>query len=428
MNQNNDEIKIPKATYFFLTLVVIGLVVLFFWAKYFTLDILSIASGEVAPQGEIKFIQHLEGGIVKNILVKEGDIVQINQPIIELESTASGADIGEVEVRIGFLIIEIQRLKAQISNKDILIFNKKLEQEIPKMIENARNLHKTIILRYKSQISTLDETIKQKYQDIKEVKSRIKNLEINLEYLNEQINISKKLLKDELTNRYAHLDLLRKHIEVKTKLDSINEIIKKSNSEVKLAKEQLKTYKQQFIEEAEQKLKLAQQELSQLDKRHFKFKDKQSRTVIKSPVAGVIKKLHVHTIGGVIKAGNTIVEIVPNDNNLIIEALLEPQDIGYVQVGQYAYVRLASSDAMRFDKLDGKVTYVSPDTFTNDRGISFYKVQIQTNQNFFKSKGLNCALVPGMQVTANINIGQRTIIDYLLDPFKSGTSMALTEK
>jgi len=242
------------------------------------------------------------------------------------------------------------------------------------------------------------------------------------------MGINEKLLKEELTNRYAHLDLLRKHIEVKTQLDSINEIIKNSKSAVKLAKVQLKTYKQQFSEEAEEKLKLLQQELDQLDKRHFKFKDKQNRTVIKSPVAGVIKKLHVHTIGGIVKAGNTIIEIVPKNNSLIIEALLKPQDIGYVRVGQYSYVRLASADAMRFDKLDGKVTYVSPDTFTNEQGNSFYKVHIQTEQNFFKSKGLECILVPGMQVTANINIGQRTVIDYLLEPFKSGISMALSEK
>ncbi|WP_455757624.1 HlyD family type I secretion periplasmic adaptor subunit [Sulfurimonas sp.] len=429
MNQNNDNfLDIEKSTSILIYIISFGVVVFFLWANFFTLDVLSTAEGEVTPQGEIKSIQHLEGGIVKEILVKAGDEVKRGDTLVILESTSSGADYGEIEVRLAFLRIELEKLKAEIVlNKDLNI-SKELKENFPRLVNTATSQHKTFLLKYKSQESSYEEVIKQKKSELFEIKARIKNHKKSINILKKQIKISSDLLKEELTNEYTHYDLLRKEVELQTEIDKLVNSIENIKSSIVLAKEQLVTYKQTIIETNKEALKQARQELEQLSSREDKFRDSLNRTVVKSPVDGTIKSLNIYTKGGVVKAGDTIVQIVPTNDTLVIEALLLPQDIGYVKVSQKAFVRLASNDAMKFEKLEGEVFYVSADTFTTEDGASFYKVNIETDKKYFRSKGIDCKLVPGMQVIAYIHIGNRSVLDYVLDPFKSSIDLSLSEK
>ncbi|MEQ8192993.1 MAG: HlyD family efflux transporter periplasmic adaptor subunit, partial [Rhodospirillales bacterium] len=153
-----------------------------------------------------------------------------------------------------------------------------------------------------------------------------------------------------------------------------------------------------------------------------------NRTVLRSPVDGVVKTLYVTTIGGVLKAGSTVVDIVPAGDRLIVEAKLPTQDIGYVRRGQQAQVKLASIDAMRFGNLPGKVVNVSPDTLVTKEGLPFYKVRIETEGDHFQRGDLRYQLYPGMQVMTNIQTGQRTVLEYLLDPFLRSFDEAMLER
>jgi adhesin transport system membrane fusion protein len=159
-----------------------------------------------------------------------------------------------------------------------------------------------------------------------------------------------------------------------------------------------------------------------------KYSDTLRRTVIRSPVRGLVKTLHIVTIGGVVKSGEPIVDIVPVEDRLVVEAHLPIQDIGYVQTGQDAVVKLASRDAGRFGKLDGKVVHVSPDTFTTPEGATFYSVRIETSEDSFVRGDFKYKLIPGMLVTAYIHTGQRTVLDYLLDPFLDSMDQAMKER
>jgi len=150
--------------------------------------------------------------------------------------------------------------------------------------------------------------------------------------------------------------------------------------------------------------------------------------VVRSPVQGIVKTLHVVTIGGVLGPGDKVAEVVPIDDRLIVEAKLKTQDIGYVAVGQQAVVRLASSDAVRFGKLAGAVAEVSPDTLIDDDGRPFYRVRIELPQDHFEKGGQRYALFPGMQVSASIMTGERTVMDYILDPLLYRMSNAFQER
>jgi adhesin transport system membrane fusion protein len=167
---------------------------------------------------------------------------------------------------------------------------------------------------------------------------------------------------------------------------------------------------------------------NELLQRILKFEDNLSRTVLRSPVNGVVKTLYVVTIGGVLKPGFTVVDIVPGGDRLIIEAKLPTQDIGYVRRGQQALVMLASADAMRFGNLTGKVVRVSPDTLVTNEGMPFYKVRIETEQDHFQRGKLKYQLFPGMQVMTNIQTGQRTVLEYIFDPFLRSFNDAMLER
>jgi adhesin transport system membrane fusion protein len=165
-----------------------------------------------------------------------------------------------------------------------------------------------------------------------------------------------------------------------------------------------------------------------MKQRMRKYSDTLQRTIIRSPVRGVVKTLYFVTIGGVVKSGDVIVDIVPMEDRLVVEAHLPIQDIGYVQPGQDAVVKLASRDAGRFGKLEGEVIHVSPDTFTTQEGATFYSVRIVTGGDSFKRGNFEYKLIPGMLVTAYIHTGERTVLDYLLDPFMDSLDQAMKER
>jgi adhesin transport system membrane fusion protein len=246
--------------------------------------------------------------------------------------------------------------------------------------------------------------------------------------LKEQIKISEALLKDDLTNRYNHLNLLRDDSRMRGKVEEDVAALQRNKSALKEAQAKLENIKNEQAVGIGKKLEEARLNYNKLVQRILKFEDNLSRTVLRSPVNGVVKTLYVVTIGGVLKPGFTVVDIVPGGDRLIIEAKLPTQDIGYVRRGQQALVMLASADAMRFGNLTGKVVRVSPDTLVTNEGMPFYKVRIETEQDHFQRGKLKYQLFPGMQVMTNIQTGQRTVLEYIFDPFLRSFNDAMLER
>ena len=172
----------------------------------------------------------------------------------------------------------------------------------------------------------------------------------------------------------------------------------------------------------------SRREFDELSQRIRKFEDSLKRTVVRAPVDGVVKEVLVSTVGGVLQPGDTVAELVPVGDRLIVEAELPIQDIGYVQVGQHAIIKLNSPDLVRFGKLDGTVVRISPDKLVRDDGQPYYRVRIDTERNYFERDNLRYELFPGTQVVASIQTGKRTVVEYLLDPFIGSISEAMRER
>jgi adhesin transport system membrane fusion protein len=270
--------------------------------------------------------------------------------------------------------------------------------------------------------------MEQRQQDIQETTARIRNQRNSLKLLKEQIAISEDLLKEQLTNRYKHIDLLKELARLTGSIEEDKVALQRAGSAFQQASANRDSIRSKFSEEARSKLDTARRQLEEFTPRMSKYADSLKRTTLRSPVDGVVKTLHVVTIGGVVRAGDPVIDVVPEGDRLIVEAKLKPQDIGYVREQQSARITLASGDAMRFDGLEGIVIRVSPDTITGDDGQPYYKVRIQTERNHFRRAKNRYDLFPGMLVIASIHTGERTILEYLLDPFLNAGDTAMRER
>ena len=417
-----------RVTHLFFILIALMCISFFYWAYYSELDIVSVADGQVVPTGKIKHIQHLEGGIIQKINIKEGDTVTKGQPLIELEQLMSGASLEEIQVRIDALAVDVTRLKALIADKEKLIFSVNITKNHPRLVKDAKRLflaHKNSV---QSKIKKLNKIVDQKRQRIKTIESRIDNKQERLPLLEEQLALSEELLKDSLTTRYKHIEIMRKTKEIEGSIKNDMSALIEARHEQQETEANIKEVVYSFKEKTMEKLKEAQQELNEFTIRLQKLEDSLKRTIICSPINGIIKKLYVVTKGGVLKPGDTIADIVPSEERLIIEAHLSISDIGYVQKDQAALLQLPTADARKYDKLPGKVINISPDTFTDKNGRTFYNVLIESERNYFQSGQKKYKLYPGMVLLAYIHISKRTVLAYIVDPYINTLSFSMQER
>lgn len=404
------------------------IVVALAWASLAPLDVVATANGEVIPSTQIKSVQHLEGGIVREILVREGQKVEKNQPLVVLEPTSSDADVQELRVRINSLRAEIARLEAEGSGAPAPSFPADLAKQEPALVAQALDTFRTRRARLESLLAQAREQIVQREQEIKEIGSRIETDRAALVFSREQIKISEELLKDDLTNRMLHLNLLKEESALRGRIEENTSARRRIQAALTEARARLDNVQRSAETEINESLGEKRRSLDEYTSRLRKFTDSLDRTVLRAPGDGVIKTMYVATVGGVVRAGGTVADLVPAGDVLVIEARLPVQDVGHVRRGQTATIKLASAEAVRFGNLEGKVVNVSPDALVTAQGATFYKVRIETERDYFQQRNLRYDLVPGVQVATSILTGRRTVLEYLLDPLIGGTDTALRER
>ena len=423
-----EESEVRAMTHVFLFLCMALVVGFLAWSWLGRLDIVSTASGEVVPSSQAKSVQHLEGGIISEILVREGDEVTKDQPLVVLESTTSGADVKELTVRLTSLRVDLARLEAELVGADEPVFPGDIAAAHPHLVNQAIALFETRRSRLDNQIGAQRELVTQRSQEIKIISARLVNEKESLKLLKEQVAISEDLLKDDLTNRMLHLNLLKDVAELKGRIGEDEAAFPSAVAAHKEAQVRLAGIRDSDQEQVRQDLDEKRRSLDELSSRMSKFEDSLKRTVLRSPVDGVVNTLYVTTVGGVVAPGDTVVDLVPGGDRLVVEAQLPVQDVGYVHPGQTATVQLASADAVRFGNLDGEVVLVSPDTKETADGIPYYKVRIEIERDYFERRSARYRLVPGVAVMCNILTGTRSVMEYILNPFIGGAQSALRER
>lgn len=398
------------------------------WANSTSLAIVSVAVGEVKPSSRVKQIQHLEGGIVEEILVREGQSVTEGQPLMSLSTTRNEADLAELNARLRTRQIDRIRLVAEIQGAEALEIPKELEDKAPQQVENARDMFETRKQQAAAETGTLSERVEQRRQEVRTIETHFASAKESLALVDEQFQISAELLAKGITNRYSHLELQREVQRIKGEIAHDREAIKGARAALAAAESELEEARLRRIETARTELAAVETELSELTERLRKFEDTLDRTTIRAPVSGIVKEMAVATVGGVVQPGETVFTIVPEGDTLIVEARLAPHEAGYVRPGQRAIIRLNSAELARFGNIEGQVEEISPDRLTTEKGDPYFRVRISAERSYFEADATRYDLFPGTQVIANIHTGERTVMDYITAPLVSEGRRALLER
>ena len=397
------------------------------WANFAYVDELTRGEGHVIPSKKVQVIQNLEGGIISDILVDEGDAVEKGEIIVKIDDTKFSSSYEENHLRVLELKAKELRLDAEAQGKP---FNtgKKMPKEMSALILHEKSLYNTNKRQLKEHINILKEKLIQREQELTEIKGKQDQLQTSYDLITEEMNITKPLVKNGVVSQVEFLQLSRQASSMKGELRAATLSIPRIESTILEAKNKINEARLEFQNEAKEKLNEVSAEISRISESAEAIEDQVRRTSVRSPVKGLIKRLLITTVGGVIQPGMDIVEIVPLQDNLLIETKIKPSDIAYLYPGQKAIVKFTAYDFSIYGGLEGKLTNISADTIVDEEGNSFYSVNIKTDKSYLEKDGQKHEILVGMVANVDIITGKKSVMDYLLKPIIKARQSALTER
>jgi len=404
--------------------IMIFMVVFLVWATFSEIDESVRGEGKVVPSGQTKMIQHLEGGIVAEILVEEGQNVKKGEALYRLSQAFFQADQKEKEIDLLALQARELRLKAEIDEAKSLSYSKSLKQKIPYIIENEKKLFKNSRDDFKEELGALQDKIEKEQFRLKEMQQKVQNYQVELGIAKEKLLIQENLMKKGAASRNDYLRELSVKQNLVTKIDSLKSSVPVTREDIQEASKNLKSYRAKAHTKQLKELTRVRIEMNKLLEKAKANTDRETRKLITSPVNGKVNKLYFHTIGGIIKPGDKVAEITPIGASLSIEAQIKTSDRAMIWEGQKVSVEITAFDFSKYGMLEGKLVSISPDSFTDERGNSYYQVKVKTTEASFSQDE---PVLPGMVANLNILTGKKSILEYILKPLKDIKSQSLKE-
>jgi len=395
-----------------MALIVFGLL----WSNFSKLDEVSVAPGEVIPLGKSKVIQHLEGGIVQTLFIKEGDIVKAGQTMMQLDLGSGGANIRELQTRLDSELLTRARLQAEATGEGVPNFPAEVTARIPAQARSQRQAFDARKRQLAAGLAVMQELVKQRKLEVQELEARQRAATNNLASAQERFKISTDLLKDGLTSRVDHLQLAAEVETLNGEMMSIQAGIPRARAAVSEAQRRVQEDASRFRRESQDELNKTEQTIARIDELFKKAEEQGVRAEIKSPIDGIVINLAFTAEGTVVQPGEPIMEIVPTGENLVIESRLNPTDRGYVTEGQKALVKISTYDFARYGGLEGEVILVAPDTSLDENGMPYFRVVVQPEKSYLGNTSGFLPIMPGMEATVDIRTGQKTVMDYLIKP------------
>lgn len=371
----------------------IFLVVFVIWAYNSPIEEVTRGQGNVIPSSREQVVQSLDPGIITEILVKEGDIVEKDQVLLKLDDTRSSAVLRESEAKVQNLEAMIARLKAEAYGKE-LSFPKNVSNEL------RQREHAAYVARRRA------------------VTDAVSSLTASKAALDKEIEITAPMVAQGVV---SEVELLR---------------MRRQSSELTL---QITERRNRYMADANNELVQAESELAQAKENMAMRADPVDRSQIRAPMRGIVKDIQINTVGGVVNVGQDIMQIVPLDDKLLVEAYIRPQDVAFIRPGLPAVVKVSAYDYSIYGGLNGKVTLISPDTVSNsmqnrandlklDPNQVYYRILVQTTSNSLKDKnGKEMPIIPGMVATVDVKTGEKTVFQYLIKPI-TRMKQALSER
>lgn len=407
------------------TAVLIALFLL--WAAWAELDEVTRGQGQVIPSQRIQTIQNLEGGILDALLVRENQIVDKDALLARLNNESAQSIYQDAVGKSLEHRLAIIRLEALLKGTSP-DFPADLRAQAPQIVADQQQLYETAIRRQRSENEVLRSQVEQRLQDVEEQQKRRHQVEQNLALSKEQLDIVKGLSERQLYSRVEYLNLQQKVNTLQGDLAALNASIPKAEDAAREAQEK----KLQRLAEMEsliaEEINKRRTELASLQQSISAGGDRVSRTELRSPVRGVVKRIFLNTLGGVVRPGEAIMEVVPLDDSLLVEVRIRPADIAFIHPGQPATVKISAYDFSTYGGLKGVVEEISADTIEDRRGESFYLAKVRTNENAITYRNRSLPIIPGMICTADILTGKKTVLSFLLKPILKAQENALHER
>jgi len=406
------------------------------WAIYADIDELARGNGKVIPANKIQTIQNLDGGIISEILTQEGFHVKKDQPLLKIDTIRFQASLEEnKDIRLS-LLTKKTRLNAELkfnTNQKIprLIFSTELKNNAQSYIKIENRLFKHKLNEYKSSVKTLKFQLYQKRQELKEIHAKVKQLERSLVIVSKQKNTISRMVNSGSKSNVELLKIESTHNKTKGELEGSLLSIPRAKLAIAEAKSKIDERINKFKTEASTKLQDIESELKKINSRLISDNDKLSKTIVRSPVNGIVKQININTIGGVVKSGDTLIEIVPDSNILLIEAKIDPKDIAFINPTLKAIVKITAYDFSIYGGLEGKIIEISADSIKDKdskEGKSYYKIVIKTSKNYLERNGKKLPIIPGMIASVDIVTGKKSIMDFILKPILKTKQNALHER
>ena len=397
------------------------------WAKFAVLEEVTMGEGKAIPSSKVQVIQNLEGGIVTEIFVREGQMVNKGETLLRLDDTRFRSNKGESEVDRYTLTAQVERLSAEAEGRPFKLSDEVIAKA-PQVAADELALYQSRQRRLASEQRTLNEQLRQKTQELAEFRSKQDQYRNSLALVQQELNMSTPLVGSGAVSPVEILRLKRSAVEIRGSMNATTLAIPRAESAINEIKSKVQESEFAFRSDASKELNEKRADLSKISANSIAIDDRVTRTTVVSPVRGIVKMLKVNTIGGVVQPGSDLLEIVPLEDNLLIEAKVRPQDVAFLHPGQKAMVKFSAYDYTIYGGLPAKLELIGADTITDDKGNSFYLIQVRTDRNHLGSDAKPLLIIPGMIATVDIITGEKSVMDYLLKPVLKARTEAMRER
>lgn len=404
-------------------------VVMLTWAYFAEVDEFTRGQGRIVPSSDLQVVQNLEGGILAKLMVEEGDLVVRDQPLLQIDDTVFSSSLRERALQIAQLQAKAARLRAQATGSTFAEQSTGSDAVVDvKILDSERIFYESSLAEFNSRLAALNQKVEQKKQELSSVRLNRRSLSNSYALLSKELEFTRPLVKDGAVSQVQLLQLERQANDLRGELGRAELAIPQLQSEYQEAENNRDTFAQNFANEARRELNEVNAELARLLESNEAISDRVARTVVRSPVRGTIKQIKVKTVGGVIQPGMDLIEIVPADDSLLVDAKVVPSDIAFIHPGQKASVKLTAYDFSIHGGLEAHVLLISPDTIEDQDGNSYYEVRLKTDSASLGSGRNALPIIPGMTVEVDILTGKKSVLDYILKPILKTQELAFRER
>lgn len=400
----------------------------FFWANSSEIEEYTRSDGQVIPSSKVQIVQSLEGGIVQSIDVSEGDLVQQGDVLMQIDDTRFSSEMGELNQRLSALMAERIRLVAESNMSEEVSFPNDLVSTNPRATGAEHELFYTRRHQLARELDVLNDRLVQRQSELSELEAQQLKRSKMVEPLREEVELATNMTQ---TGVFPKIELLRLNSQLAALEGdlAVGEATKaRLQSAITQARSEIEVARSGYLLTARQRLAQLQVELSVVEETLRAASDRVARTMIRAPLRGTVNALAINTPGAVVAPGQPLAEIVPTDDGLIIEAYLRPTDVAFVKPKAEVSIKITAYDYLIYGSLKGRVERIGADTVTAEDGTEFFKVVVETDQNFLGPESDPLPISPGMVAKVDILTGKRTVMDYLLKPIRRAQYEAMRER